>query len=161
MSVGDDDRSSKKGKTGINRYMGEKSVNKKGLFSRIRDAIFGDRDLWQQLLSVAIIISIAGALISAVISIILGNSLIAIIAYFASCILAAASLVMYCLLYTSQMCIRDRSESKKHDICSRVFFSGHELHPHAYHVFFFRRISRRHASMAFVESCPHMDGSTQ
>ncbi len=95
MSVGDDDRSSKKGKTGINRYMGEKSVNKKGLFSRIRDAIFGDRDLWQQLLSVAIIISIAGALISAVISIILGNSLIAIIAYFASCILAAASLVMY------------------------------------------------------------------
>lgn len=60
----------------------------------IYNVLIGDCDLWQQLLNIAALIAIAGGLISAVISIALGNSPIAITAFLVTVVFAVVCLIL-------------------------------------------------------------------
>ncbi|MCR5675311.1 MAG: HD domain-containing protein, partial [Lachnospiraceae bacterium] len=64
------------------------------LFRRIYGILIGDHDLWQQLLNIAVMIAIGGALVSAVISVALGNSPIAIAAFLFTALFGAFCLIL-------------------------------------------------------------------
>ena len=64
------------------------------IYRRLYKALIGDHDLWQQLLNIAILITIAGSLISAIISIALNNSVIAITAFLFSTVFTAFCLYL-------------------------------------------------------------------
>ncbi len=66
----------------------------KTLYKKFYDKLIGEFDLWQQMLNVAVVIAIAGALLSGIISIALGNSVIAIGAFFFTAIFAMICLVV-------------------------------------------------------------------
>lgn len=70
----------------------------KALWERIKNgniynALIGDYDLWQQLLNIAVVIAIVGSLASAIISIALHSSPIAIAAFFAT-----SAFAVFCLI---------------------------------------------------------------
>lgn len=66
----------------------------KKTYRKIYDVLIGKHDLWQQLLNIAVLIAIVGALVSAVISIALDNSPIAIAAFFTSSVFAVFCLII-------------------------------------------------------------------
>jgi putative nucleotidyltransferase with HDIG domain len=66
----------------------------KQIYKRAYELLFDGRDLWQQLLNIAVLIAIAGAFISAIISIALGNSPVAIAAFLLTTVFAILCLIM-------------------------------------------------------------------
>lgn len=66
----------------------------KKIYNKFYDKLIDGFDLWQQMLNVAVVIAIAGAIISGVISLALGSSIIAIGAFFFTAIFAVICLVM-------------------------------------------------------------------
>lgn len=66
----------------------------KQTYQRAYAALIGEHDLWQQLLNIAVLIAIVGALISAIISIALKNSPIAIAAFLVTCVFAVFCLIL-------------------------------------------------------------------
>ncbi len=65
----------------------------KTLFRRAYASLIGERDLWQQLLNIAVLIAIGGAFVSTVISVVIGNSPMAIAA-----IVITALFAVFCLI---------------------------------------------------------------
>ncbi len=65
----------------------------KKAYRKIYKVLIGDCDLWQQIFNIAVIIAIAGAAVSAVISIALGNTPMAIGAFLLTTVFAAICLV--------------------------------------------------------------------
>ena len=65
-----------------------------GKFQKLYVFLVGDRDLWQQLLNISVVIAIVGALVSAIISIAMDSSPIAIAAFMIACVFACFCLFM-------------------------------------------------------------------
>lgn len=66
----------------------------KQIYQRAYAALIGEHDLWQQLLNIAVLIAIVGAFVSAIISIALKNSPVAIAAFLVTCFFAIFCLVI-------------------------------------------------------------------
>ncbi len=66
----------------------------KEIYEKVYDVLIGDRDLWQQLFNIAVVIAILGASTSVVVSIILGNPPIAILLFLITMVFAILCLVI-------------------------------------------------------------------
>lgn len=66
----------------------------KTIYKKVYATLIGDHDMWQQLLNIAVIIAIVGALASAIISIALESSPIAIAAFLLTCVFAIFCLII-------------------------------------------------------------------
>lgn len=66
----------------------------KKVYRRFYKALIGDCDLWQQLLNIGVMVAIVGALFSAIISLALKSSPIAIAAFLITCVFAIFCLVL-------------------------------------------------------------------
>ena len=66
----------------------------KKVYRRFYKALIGDCDLWQQLLNIGVMVAIVGALLSAIISLALKSSPIAIAAFLITCVFATFCLVL-------------------------------------------------------------------
>lgn len=85
----------KSGKTDIRKVKETRMKDSiKTLYGKVYDALIGRHDLWQQMLNIGVVVAIAGAVISIIISIIMENSPIAIGAYIAAAVLAVICLTM-------------------------------------------------------------------
>lgn len=107
---------------------------------KVYNTMIGERDLWQQLLNIAVVIAIVGSAVSIGISVALNSS-------------PYRNRSFYHHVRLCGVLPHTFHEIKRRNLCGGTFFHSCKLYPFPYYVLHIRRLPRRNADMVPFKPC--------